>query len=411
MNAEIISVGTELLLGDILNTNAQYLSGELAKLGINVYYQTVVGDNRSRLLSAYKTAFGRADVVIATGGLGPTEDDITKETAAEYFNLDLELDGQSWDKISAMFKRMHTNMNPTNKKQAMMPKGCTILNNDNGTAPGCFIEQGGKLLFLLPGPPNECIPMYENSIVPILKPRSGVVLISKTIKICGIGESQAEEMLKDLIDAQSNPTIAPYAKTSEVWFRITASGSDETEARIVMKPTLDEIRSRFGDNIYGEDDDSLEGVVYKLLSEKGLTLACAESCTGGALVSKLVDIPGVSGVLLEGAVTYSNDAKMKRLGVSADTLSEFGAVSAQTAYEMAKGIAMTSGADVGVSTTGIAGPDGGSDAKPVGLVFVGICIKGETTTRELNLTGNRAKVRTRSVIMALDTLRRALISF
>ena len=408
MNAEIIAVGTELLLGDILNTNAQYLSRELAKLGINVYYQTVVGDNRSRLLDAYKTAFSRSDIVIATGGLGPTEDDLTKETAAEYFGLDLELHDQSWEKISDIFKRMHSKMSLTNKKQAMMPKDCIILNNDNGTAPGCCIEKDGKLLFLLPGPPNECIPMYENTIIPILKPRSGVMLVSKTLKICGIGESQAEEMLKDLIDAQKNPTIAPYAKTSEVWFRITASGSSEAEARSAMEPTLDEIRRRFGENIYGEDDDSLESVIVKTLSEKGLKIALAESCTGGALTSKLVDFPGASAVLLEGAVTYSNDAKMKRLGVQAETLEKYGAVSEQTAIEMARGIAETSGADIGVSTTGIAGPDGGSPEKPVGLVYLGLCVKGETTAVELHLSGNRSKVRSRTVVTALDTLRRTL---
>jgi len=408
MTAEVIAVGTELLLGDILNTNAQYLARELAKLGINVYYQTVVGDNRARLLEAYKAAFSRADIVIATGGLGPTEDDLTKETAAEFFGLELELHEPSWEKIQGLFYSMHSNMTLTNKKQAMMPKGCTVLVNDNGTAPGCCVERDGKLLFLLPGPPNECIPMYENTVIPILKPRSGAVFVSKTLKICGIGESTAEEMLKDLIDTQENPTIAPYAKTSEVWFRITASGSNEEGARAAMAPCLSEMRRRFGVNIYGEDDDTLEGVVVKALLDKGLTIAFAESCTGGALTSKLVSCPGVSAALLEGAVTYSNEAKMRRLGVKAETLRKFGAVSPQTAAEMAKGIADTSGADIGVSATGIAGPDGGTDEKPVGLVYLGFCIKGDVSAVELHLTGNRAKVRTRAVVTALDTLRRAL---
>ncbi|MDR2649115.1 MAG: competence/damage-inducible protein A [Clostridiales bacterium] len=409
MTAEILAVGTELLLGDILNTNARYLSRELADMGINVYYQTVVGDNRSRLLNAYRTAFSRADIVIATGGLGPTEDDLTKETAAEYFGLKLELHERSWEKINALFKKMHANMTTTNKKQAMMPEGCLILTNDNGTAPGCCIERDGKTLFMLPGPPNECIPMFENSVKPALKPRSGVVLASKTLKICGIGESQAEEMLKDLIDAQTNPTIAPYAKTSEVWFRITASGKDEAEARRLVGPTVDEIRLRLGENIYGEDDDSLEGVIVKLLIEKGLTLSCAESCTGGLLTAKLVDFPGVSAVLLEGAITYSNSAKMTRLGVKPETLEKYGAVSEQTAAEMAKGIAETSGADIGVSATGIAGPDGGGPEKPVGLVYVGLCVKGRIITKALHLTGDRAKVRIRAVVTALDTLRREII--
>ncbi|MDR1537693.1 MAG: competence/damage-inducible protein A [Clostridiales bacterium] len=408
--AEILAVGTELLLGDILNTNAQFLSRELAKLGINVYYQTVVGDNPARLLEAYKTAFGRADVVIATGGLGPTEDDLTKETAALYFGKELALDEESWEMIAAFFRKMHANMAPTNKKQAMMPIGSSVLKNRNGTAPGCFIEEGGKMLFLLPGPPNEAQPMYLNEVAPILRPRTERMFVSKTLKICGIGESQAEEMLKDLIDAQGNPSIAPYAKTSEVWFRITASAKNEGEAAELMKPTLDEIKKRLGRNIYGEDDESLVSVTAMLLMEKGLTLSAAESCTGGELSARLVDFPGISSVFLEGAVTYSNEAKIRRLGVKAATLEKYGAVSPQTAVEMAGGIARTSGSDIGISTTGIAGPDGGTPEKPVGLVYLGLSVKGEASVKELNLAGNRAKVRTRAVVSALDMIRRALLS-
>ncbi|MDR3239714.1 MAG: competence/damage-inducible protein A [Clostridiales bacterium] len=413
MTAEIIAVGTELLLGDILNTNAQFLSQELAKLGVNVYCQTVVGDNADRIYAAYEAAFQRADIVIATGGLGPTQDDLTKETAARFLGREMRLDQASWEKIQAFYQSMNMNADthtaPNSQKQAIFPEGAVILPNDNGTAPGCCVEREGKTLFLLPGPPNEAIPMYLNAVIPILKTKTDAQFVSKMLKICGVGESAAEEMIKDLIDGQTNPTIAPYAKTSEVWIRVTAKAADEAEAAEIMRPTLEEIRRRLGDHVYGEDEDTLEGVAVKRLLEKKLTIACAESCTGGALTAKLVDCPGVSGTLLEGAVTYSNEAKMRRLNVRAETLQKYGAVSAETAAEMARGAAETAGADIGVATTGVAGPGGGSLKKPVGLVYLGLHYRSRTSVKELRLAGDRQKIRARTVVNALDMIRRRLL--
>jgi nicotinamide-nucleotide amidase len=408
MNAEILAVGTELLLGDILNTNAQFLSQELAKLGINTYWQTVVGDNWERLAAAFSQAFSRADLVIATGGLGPTGDDITKEAAAAYFGRRLVLDEESWAVIRAYFDRLHSGMAPSNKKQAMMPEGAVVLPNGNGTAPGCLIEEGSKILALLPGPPNEARPMFLESVAPMLRRKSGLTIVSKTLKICGVGESQAEDMLKDLMESQSNPSIAPYAKTGEVWIRVTASAASRHEALELMEPLVDEARRRLGLSVYGTDGDTLAGAVAGLLMEKGLKLAVAESCTGGMLASRLVDFPGISQALLEGVVTYSNEAKMARIGVKEGTLRAHGAVSAQTAEEMAAGVARTSGADVGISTTGIAGPDGGSAEKPVGLVYIGLSDRGRVSSKELHLLGDRQMVRERAVVRALDMARRSL---
>ncbi|MDR1638379.1 MAG: competence/damage-inducible protein A [Clostridiales bacterium] len=409
MNAEILAVGTELLLGDILNTNAQFLSQELAKLGINTYWQTVVGDNMDRLQEAYRLAFSRADLVIATGGLGPTEDDITKEGAALHFKRELVLDEKSWEQIQAYFQKLHAGMVPSNKKQAMIIEGGVPLENLNGTAPGLFFEENGKMLFLLPGPPAEAQPMFLDSIVPRLKALSSNTFVSKTIKICGVGESAVEELLRPMIDSQSNPTIATYAKSSEVWVRFTASAPNEKEALDIIRPTYEEAERILGINAYGTDGDTLASVVVRLLAEKNLKIAVAESCTGGMIASRIVDCPGASDVLLEGIVSYSNEAKVKRLGVKEETLREFGAVSPQTAEEMAKGTALASGADISISTTGVAGPGGGTPEKPVGLVYLGLFFKGETRTRKLNLAGNRSKVRERSAIYALDMARRALL--
>ncbi|MDR1664627.1 MAG: competence/damage-inducible protein A [Clostridiales bacterium] len=408
--AEILAVGTELLLGDIVNTNAQFISRELAKLGINVYRHTVVGDNPARLKAAYARAFEKADVVIATGGLGPTGDDITKEIAAEYFGLPLVFHEESWNAIQARFAGMRAGVPSANRKQALIPEGCTVFPNANGTAPGACIESGdGKALLLLPGPPNEMEPMFLEYAVPFLCTKSSSVFVSRTLKTCGVGESRAEEILKDIIAAQSNPTVAPYAKMSEVWLRVTASAPDGQTARALIAPVAAAIYDRLGENIYGEDDDSLEGIVIKRLRENNLTLAPAESCTGGLLSAALVNVPGASEVFKEGLVTYSNEAKIKSLGVREATLSAHGAVSEQTAAEMAEGAARSAGASVGVSTTGIAGPGGGTPEKPVGLVYVGLYVKDRgVTVKELRLTGDRQRIRHRAVISALDFLRREL---
>ncbi|MDT8719426.1 competence/damage-inducible protein A [Clostridium sp. 19966] len=407
MKAEIIAVGTELLLGDILNTNAQYLSKELAALGISVYYQSVVGDNETRLFNALQEAFEKSDMVIATGGLGPTKDDLTKEVGAKYFNKELVLDEESLNSIESFFKRMCKDMPESNKKQAMLPKGCIILKNNNGTAPGCIIEEGGKTLILLPGPPKEAVPMFEESVKPYLKKFSEGILISKVLRTFGLGESSMAEKVGDIINRE-NPTVAPYAKDNEAILRITAKGKDEEEAKKLISQTEKEIRNILGDYIYGEGDITLEYVVAEMLVHKNITVATAESCTGGLIAATLVNYPGVSSIFTHGVVTYANEAKVQLLGVKNETLEKYGAVSEQTAKEMAEGIVRISGARIGISVTGIAGPGGGTKEKPVGLVYAGMCIDGEVKAKKLNLTGDRQKVRTRTVMTVLDWLRREL---
>lgn len=410
MKAEILSVGTEILLGDILNTNAQYIARRMADAGIFVYYQSVVGDNPERLKGAYKLAFSRADIVIATGGLGPTNDDLTKEVAAEYFGRKLVLHEPSLLKIEKYFETTKRIMTEANKKQAYFPEGCRILKNDNGTAPGCLIEDAGRILVLLPGPPREMVPMFENEVLPYLEKYQDGVLVSKVLRVSGLGESLMAEKIKDIMDAQTNPTIAPYAKEGEAILRITARSIDREGAYELIAPVEMKIRERLGENVYGVDDDTIEGVVGKMLIDKKLTISTAESCTGGMLAGRIINYPGISSAFMEGAVTYSNESKMRALGVSKDTLSKYGAVSPETAGEMAEGIARIAGTDIGLSTTGIAGPDGGTPEKPVGLVYVGLYLKGKVKTIQLNLNGNRLNVRTLTVIRALDFLRRELLS-
>ena len=419
MTAEIISVGTELLLGDIVNTNAAFIGRKLAELGISVYRQTVVGDNYDRLMQAYTEAFNRGtDLVIATGGLGPTEDDITKEVAAEYFNVPLYLHEETWKETQELWEKLRPGepIVPGNKKLAMLPEGAKVLPNPNGSAPGLLLQEGKKNMLLLPGPPNELHPIFLTHVVPMLKQMSQVVLVSTTLKIVGIGESLMEEQIKHLINAQTNPTIAPYAKTAEVHLRITASASCEKEAHALITPVVDELYSIFGNAIYGTDSDTLEGVIAGLLKDRGLAVACAESCTGGMVASKLINHPGVSEVFREGIVAYSNGAKIQRLGVDEKLLNKHGAVSAEVAAAMAEGVAMAGQVVsvtnhlVGLATTGIAGPGGGTEEKPVGLVYLGLHVPGVgTKTKELNLTGDRLKVRERTTIAALDFLRREII--
>lgn len=410
MRAEIIAVGTEILLGDIVNTNAQYLSRRLADLGISVFRQTVVGDNSARLKQAYTEAFERSDMVIATGGLGPTKDDLTKEAAAEFFKKMLVLHDESLKRIKEYFAKSNRTVNEGNKKQAYMPEGAVILQNNNGTAPGCIIEENGKILIILPGPPKEMSLMFEESVVPYIKKFSDNVLFSKVLRVIGIGEGHMAEKIDDIIDKQTNPTIAPYAKDGEAILRITAKAPDEEKALELIKPVEKLIRKRLGDFVYGEDNDSLELVLSRLLIKNNITLSTAESCTGGMIASKLINCPGISSVFMEGAVTYSNDAKMRRLNVKAETLEKYGAVSAETAEEMVRGIAEAAGTDAALSVTGIAGPDGGTPEKPVGLVYVGLYYKGITKVKKLNLSGTREKIRIRTTMEALDFLRREIIN-
>lgn len=412
MNAEIISVGTEILLGDIINSNAQYISKQLADLGINVYYQTVVGDNPERLKKAYNLALGRADFVITTGGLGPTKDDLTKEIAAEYFNKKLILDEKSLHEMEEYFIKTNRQITENNRKQAYFPEGCIILKNNNGTAPGCIIEEKGKIVTLLPGPPKEMKPMFIESVLPYLKKYQEYTFVSKVLRITGLGESKVDSLVGHILDRQKNPTVAPYAKDNETILRITARAENETEAEKLIEPVEAELRGIIKDiNIYAVGETTIEDVVGKLLIDNKLTIATAESCTGGLLAGNLINFPGISEVFLEGAVTYSNEAKMKRLAVKKSTLDAFGAVSKECAAEMAEGIAKAAGTNIGVSTTGIAGPGGGTKEKPVGLVYTGIYLNGTVKTKQLNLTGNRQKVRDRAVAQTLDWLRREIIEY
>ena len=411
MRAEIMAVGTELLLGDILNTNAQFLAQELANLGIDVYYQTVVGDNPQRLKDTIYHAFSRADLIITTGGLGPTEDDLTKETAAEYFGEKLVLDEKAFNRIKTYFDRTGRVMTQNNVKQAMVPENnCTVLYNDNGTAPGIIIEKNGKMIVMLPGPPRETVPMFVNQVKPYLAQKQEYTFLSRILRVANVGESAMAARVQDIMDAQTNPTIAPYAKDGEAILRITAKAKSEAEANALIDPVAEKLKERLGDAVYAEGETDLQTVVAKLLIEKKRTIATAESCTGGLIASKLIEYPGISEVLLEGCVTYSNDAKMRRLGVKAETLEQFGAVSEETAREMAEGIARTSGAEIGIATTGIAGPGGGSEEKPVGLVYMGLYYKDKTDVKKCNFAGKRQAIRERAAYTALDWLRKAMLN-
>ncbi len=406
MKAEIIAVGTEILVGDIVNTNAQFLSERLFALGIDMYYQTVVGDNPGRLKEAIRLAFSRADLVILSGGLGPTDDDLTKEIVAENFNVPLLFHKEIVDEIKQYLNGRYP---LSNEKQAYIPEGAMILHNDHGTAPGIILEKDGKIAVLLPGPPREIVPMFCDQVEPYLKAKSDFVMESKVLRLFGIGEARVGETVSDLMD-WSNPTVAPYAKDSEVILRISAKAESADEAEKLIKKAQNEIESRLGEYIYGYDEETMAKTTATLLIEKQLTVACAESCTAGRLTAALGDIPGVSSVLHESIVTYSNEAKMKYLGVSAETLKKHGAVSSETAEEMARGIQKASGADIGISVTGIAGPDGGTEEKPVGLVYIGVCYRDEITVLKLQLHGNRDRVRHGAVMHGLNAIRKRVLA-
>lgn len=407
MVCEIIAVGTEILLGDIVNTNAQYLSQELSQMGIDVYYQDVVGDNEQRLSQMIRTALDRSDIVILTGGLGPTEDDITKETAAKVLGVELKFDQASYDRMREYFQNRP--MSENNKKQAYVPVGSVVLRNDHGTAPGCILDTGEKIVMVLPGPPFEMKPMFERYGKPYLKKKTNLVIKSKFLKVFGVGESNAAQMLKDLIEKQTNPTIAPYAKMTEALFRITAKAGTEEEADALIAPCEQEIRARLGDSVYGVDDDTIESVTVGMLLKRNLKVAVAESCTAGLTASKIASVAGASAVLDESYVTYANAAKEKLLGVSGETLEKFGAVSEETAREMAEGVQRVSGADIGLSITGIAGPDGGSPQKPVGLVWIGIAYRGTTEAFCFHFSADRNRNRELAACNALNIIRKTLI--
>ncbi|MCF0142822.1 MAG: competence/damage-inducible protein A [Parasporobacterium sp.] len=392
MTAEIICVGTELLLGNILNTDARFMAEKLAEYGLSVYYQTVVGDNAERLKSVFLQAFERSDIILTSGGLGPTEDDLTKEVISEALGLNLVEHEESRNRIYERFSRMgkdHCHISLNNLKQAMIPEGAKALNNDYGTAPAVLIEQNNKTVFLLPGPPGELFPLFNEYVVPYLQEKSNAVLKSLMVKTAGIGESDAASILGDLLSDSQNPTVAPYASAFECKLRITARADSESEADEMIKPVYEKIYEKIGQYIYAAGDQyELEDAIINYLRKENITIACAESLTGGMLSARLINVPGASDCFKQGFITYNDEAKNNTLGVSKDIIDTYSAVSAQCAAKMAEGAALKAGADIGLSTTGFAGP--GENA---GLAYIGFYYKGRTVTKEVHIPGDRNRVR------------------
>ena len=412
MTVEIIAVGTEILLGNIVNTNAAYLAEKCAGLGLSCYHQDVVGDNEERLTETIRLALTRADIILLSGGLGPTQDDLTKEAAAKVMGKALYLHEPSKEAIRQFFAERNMEITENNWKQAMVPEGCIVVENPGGTAPGIIIAENGKHVVLMPGPPGELIPMFEKSIMPYLAGLTTGVIYSQTVKICGVGESKAESMVEDLVDAQDNPTIATYAKTGEVHLRVTATAPDEKEAKKLVKPMVKELKGRFGNHVYTTDSEvTLEKAVVDLLMANKLTACTVESCTGGMLSARLINVPGGSEVFKSGYVTYSNKSKRKLLGIKKNILVKYGAVSEQIAREMAKTAATLARTDVSVSTTGIAGPDGGTPEKPVGLVYIACNVCGRVTVKECHFHGTREKIRESTVSAALSLMRECILQY
>lgn len=403
---EILSVGTEILLGDILNTNSKYLSEQLAKLGISVLRHTTVGDNEGRLAEAFETALGRSDIVIATGGLGPTQDDITRDVCCRVMGVETEFDEKIAKGIEKYFASRGDKMPESNLRQAYVAKGETVFENHHGTAPGMGIKKNGKCVVILPGPPYEMAPMFEESVVPFLSEYSQGVIVSHTVRTMGIGESAMAQAVSDLLESE-NPTVAPYAKKGEALLRVTAKAANKQEAEKLLQPVTAKIRSRLGNLIYGIDSESIEQRVVELLKENKLTLATAESCTAGYIPKRLTDIAGASEVFEYGAITYSNEAKQKVLGVKKETLDKYGAVSEQTAKEMAAGIRRVSSADIGIAVTGIAGPGSDGTNKPVGLCFAAIDARGYCVCEKIETGKNdREYNRTVTASRALNLVRK-----
>ncbi|MEG1731076.1 MAG: competence/damage-inducible protein A, partial [Oscillospiraceae bacterium] len=407
--AEILAVGTELLLGNIANTDAQDISIALSELGINVFYHSVVGDNPERLTKAVELARSRADIIITTGGLGPTCDDLTKQVLAEAFGLKLIFHEEE----AAAMKRYFTEvigvseMTDNNLRQAYLPEGCTVLHNDWGTAPGCAFEAEGVHVVMLPGPPRECNAMFKNCAAPYLRTLSDEVIFSHNLHIVGRGESEVEDKLRHLMDEHANPSLAPYAKEGEVLLRVTAKAKTKEEAEKMTQPVIAEVRKVLGDFVYGMDVSSLEQVVFELLRDKKLTVSAAESCTGGLIAKRITDLRGASAVFKGGVVTYSNESKINVLGLDPELISKYGVISAEVAGAMAKRAMAAFGSDIGVATTGLAGPDT-DGINPVGTVFVALAAGEELFVKKFNLGFGRSRVRVVAASCALDMARRFL---
>lgn len=404
MKVEIISVGTEVLTGDITDTNAPYISKGLGSIGADVIRRTTVGDEAEAMEEALRLASKKADVIITIGGLGPTYDDFTKYEVAKFLNKKLVYSEEIEGQLKEFFEKLGRKMTENNLRQAYVIEGGEIIENENGTAPGLMASDGETTVIMLPGPPNELIPMFDDKVLPILRRKCHKVIIENTIKICGIGESAVEDKLHSLMLETENPVIAPYAKTGEVHLKLTATGKDEKEACEALSIPKKKIYELFGASIYGEDKETLASAVVKLLAGRNMTVSFCESCTGGSIAKAITDISGSSSVFGFGAVTYANEAKEIMAGVSHESLESYGAVSPQVAEQMANGIRCLARSDIGISVTGIAGPGGGSKEKPVGLVYMGVSTREKTYVKKLQLRGSRDKIRQTTVSNALTEL-------
>ena len=407
-NTEIISVGTELLLGHITNTDARDISEMLSRIGINVKYHTVVGDNPERLRACVEIAKSRADIIITTGGLGPTCDDLTKQILTEAFGLKLI---RNEDEVRSLYDyiRNSRNFTPNNLSQAMLPEGCSVFHNLWGTAPGCAFRAEGKTVLMMPGPPVECVPMFRTYGIPYLRTLSDEEIVSHSVRIFGIGESTVDDMFRDEMNRMTNPTMAPYAKECDCLLQITAKARSETEAETMMAPVIAHVKERLGNYVYGMDVECMEEAVFPLLKERGMTFATAESCTGGEIAKRFTDIPGASSAFLGGAVVYTNEAKAKILGLDPGMIEEKGAVSREVAVKLAEHVRSLIGADIGIGVTGLAGPDG-DGVHEVGTVFVSMAVEGQTWVRALSLGPKRTRsfIRRMSGNHAFDMMRRWL---
>ncbi len=404
MKCEIISVGTEVLTGDIVDTNAPFLSKGLISVGMDIAFRTTVGDDSDKMNEALKLASERAEIIITIGGLGPTYDDFTKYETAKVMGRKIVREKKLEEWLKNYFSSVGYTLTENNFRQADIIEGCEIIENHNGTAPGLIAKNEKNTFVLLPGPPGELKPMFFESILPYLKKFTDKAVVEKTLKLCGAGESAVEDKLHEMMVNTKNPVIAPYAKPGEVHLKLTAEAENEKEAIKLIENTKKKIYEDFSDKIYGEDEETLASSVVKLLKERNMTLSLAESCTGGGIAFEITSVPGSSSVFGFGAVTYANEAKVKIAGVSEETLRKHGAVSPETALEMAEGIRNLSGSDIGLSVTGIAGPDGGTKEKPVGLVYMGISLKNNSYTKRLMLKGNREKIRESTAKKALTEI-------
>ncbi len=412
MNAEIVSVGTELLLGQIANTDAQYISQCLSEIGISVYYHIAVGDNWDRIKDSIDCAAKRSDIIILTGGLGPTVDDLTEEALCEYLDLETVEHKKSLERLLERFNKSGRTLTKNNMKQVLFPVDAVVLDNDCGTAPGMYYERNGQVFIALPGPPSELKPMFSNYVMPLLREKNSAVIKSRVLRVYGIGESMMETMVKDILDSQTNPTVAPLLGNGDVTLRITAMAQSEEEAMKLIEPMENKIRERLGEYIYGVDNDTPESVLVSLLKEKNMKFSAAESCTGGLIASRVTDIPGASDILKESLVTYSNNAKKKYLDVNDDTLEKYGAVSENTAYEMAVGALKNTESNISVAVTGNAGPSVLED-KSLGLVFIATAVKLDdkvmVNVKEYRFVGTRNKIKfsaaTSAIIDTINTIK------